>query len=261
MSCNFLPVRFQRQLNIYGFSRLTTGRDRGCYYHELFLKHKLFFCQNILRIGIKGTGVKGKANPKSEPDFYSMLVVKPDPEPTHAIGLVPNPQDSSVTTSKGRERITSKQSFRHSEMEPRNSESLKNNHLVDSLISPLQELHNDGMTDGERHLMAANNIAFPWEQDTVSRDNVNTPSFDAICMQEENHSFNRHENKVFDPLSAMQLGLQSSNNSPLLNSSSVRLDINSDGKHSSDRNVCLANTSNTEAFRQTTRTLGCIGRR
>ena len=39
---------FQRQLNLYGFRRLTTGADRGGYYHEMFLKHKLFLCQGMV---------------------------------------------------------------------------------------------------------------------------------------------------------------------------------------------------------------------
>ncbi len=71
---------FQRQLNLYGFSRITAGRDRGGYYHELFLRNKLFLCQNMTRIRIKGTGIKGKANPSSEPDFYSMAPIVPEDE-------------------------------------------------------------------------------------------------------------------------------------------------------------------------------------
>ncbi len=70
---------FQRQLNMYGFLRLSKGPDKGCYYHELFLKHKLFLCQDIVRIGKKGTGVKLKMDHSTEPDFYSMRFVEPDP--------------------------------------------------------------------------------------------------------------------------------------------------------------------------------------
>jgi hypothetical protein len=69
---------FQRQLNLYGFRRLTTGADRGGYYHEMFLKHKLFLCRTMTRIRIKGTGIKGKASPETEPNFYAMPEILPD---------------------------------------------------------------------------------------------------------------------------------------------------------------------------------------
>jgi len=31
---------FQRQINLYGYSRITQGQDKGGYYHELFLRGK-----------------------------------------------------------------------------------------------------------------------------------------------------------------------------------------------------------------------------
>jgi hypothetical protein len=63
---------FQRQLNLYGFSRLTSGRDKGGYYHELFLKGKRFLCHRIVRLKIKGTGVRKASSPETEPQFYNM---------------------------------------------------------------------------------------------------------------------------------------------------------------------------------------------
>jgi hypothetical protein len=63
---------FQRQLNLYGFSRLTFGEDRGGYYHELFLRSKSFLCHHIERKKIKGTGVRPASKPESEPNFYKM---------------------------------------------------------------------------------------------------------------------------------------------------------------------------------------------
>jgi hypothetical protein len=63
---------FQRQLNLYGFQRLTKGRDRGGYYHELFLQGKVFLAHSIQRIKVKGTGVRARSNPDQEPDFWAM---------------------------------------------------------------------------------------------------------------------------------------------------------------------------------------------
>ena len=63
---------FQRQLNLYGFSRLTKGCDKGGYYHELFLRGKRFLTASIQRTKVKGTGARMASNPDAEPQFYSM---------------------------------------------------------------------------------------------------------------------------------------------------------------------------------------------
>ena len=75
---------FQRQLNLYGFSRLTRGRDAGGYYHELFLRGKPYLTRRMVRTKIKGTGYKAASNPAMEPDFYHMSPVGPGyDEPTN----------------------------------------------------------------------------------------------------------------------------------------------------------------------------------
>lgn len=63
---------FQRQLNLYGFNRLTTGPDRGSYYHEMFLRSKKLLCRAIYRKKVKGTGTRMASNPEQEPNFYLM---------------------------------------------------------------------------------------------------------------------------------------------------------------------------------------------
>ena len=63
---------FQRQLNLYGFMRLTRGMDKGGYYHELFLEGRSWLAQKIQRVKVKGTGVRAKSNPEQEPDFWNM---------------------------------------------------------------------------------------------------------------------------------------------------------------------------------------------
>ena len=78
---------FQRQLNLYGFSRITRGPDRGSYYHECLLRGKRFLSFNIKRVKIKGTGGRMASNPSEEPNFY-MMPGLPDPQS-------PNPIQSS----------------------------------------------------------------------------------------------------------------------------------------------------------------------
>jgi hypothetical protein len=65
-------VSFKRQLNLYGFLRITQGRDEGAYYHELFLRGRYFLVNRMRRQKVKGTKVKLSTNPDTEPDFYSM---------------------------------------------------------------------------------------------------------------------------------------------------------------------------------------------
>ena len=68
---------FLRQLNIYGFLRMTKdGPDCGSYYHALFLQGRPDLC-HLMQRSIKGTNSKRqKYNPDTEPDFYSMSPVQ-----------------------------------------------------------------------------------------------------------------------------------------------------------------------------------------
>lgn len=75
---------FQRQLNLYGFSRLTGGPDKGGYYHELFLRGKVSLAYEIHRQRVKGTGVRLPTNPDNEPNFYALPLVTKDALPTIA---------------------------------------------------------------------------------------------------------------------------------------------------------------------------------
>jgi hypothetical protein len=63
---------FRRQLNLYGFLRITKGLDKGAYYHEYFLRGMIILSSRCIRQRVKGTMVKGVPSPETEPDFYSM---------------------------------------------------------------------------------------------------------------------------------------------------------------------------------------------
>jgi HSF-type DNA-binding len=69
---------FQRQLNLYGFSRLTAGKDKGAYYHSCFVRGHRGLCRGMVRQKIKGTKVRRTLAPEEEPDFYKMTAT---PEP------------------------------------------------------------------------------------------------------------------------------------------------------------------------------------
>lgn len=63
---------FYRQVNLYGFVRLSAGLDTGAYYHENFLRGKAFLTKHILRTKVKGTKYRSANAPQDEPKFYSM---------------------------------------------------------------------------------------------------------------------------------------------------------------------------------------------
>jgi len=63
---------FQRQLNLYCFRRLTTGVDKGSYYHESFLRGQPYRWREMRRIRVKGNNTRMKPDVESEPNFYTL---------------------------------------------------------------------------------------------------------------------------------------------------------------------------------------------
>ena len=63
---------FQRQLNLYGFSRLTSGKDKGAYFHSCFVRGQVGLCRGMVRQKIKGTKVRRTLTADQEPDFYKL---------------------------------------------------------------------------------------------------------------------------------------------------------------------------------------------
>jgi len=64
-------MSFIRQLNLWGFKRITSGRDAGAYYNQLFLPMGDVLATRMSRIKVKGNGIRPLPNPDQEPDFYS----------------------------------------------------------------------------------------------------------------------------------------------------------------------------------------------
>jgi len=70
---------FLRQLNLYGFHRLSAGPDQGAYYHALFLRSKKFLCKRISRQKINGNRIRSAGNPEEEPPLTSYPSLPPIP--------------------------------------------------------------------------------------------------------------------------------------------------------------------------------------
>lgn len=68
---------FQRQLNLYGFKRLTQGPDKNAYYHELFLRSMPDLAARITRTIVKNKGPRKAASPRTEPNLYSYPPLPP----------------------------------------------------------------------------------------------------------------------------------------------------------------------------------------
>jgi len=63
---------FQRQLNLYGFNRITAcGPDKGAVYHPCFVRYQPHLLQGMVRKRIKGTKIRKAVNPDHQPNFYA----------------------------------------------------------------------------------------------------------------------------------------------------------------------------------------------
>ena len=80
---------FNRQLNLYGFRRITHGIDCGAYYHCLFLRGRPKLVSGMIRVKVKGNGTKAASNAGQEPNFYKMPHVGPARSYSHAMSYFP----------------------------------------------------------------------------------------------------------------------------------------------------------------------------
>lgn len=69
---------FLRQLNLYGFNRLSrTGPDQGSYYNDHFLRGLAFLSRRMQRQKVNGNVIRSAGNPDDEPDFSRYPVCPP----------------------------------------------------------------------------------------------------------------------------------------------------------------------------------------
>jgi len=62
---------FQRQLNLYEFTRISNGPDKRSYYHFSFLRGRQKLAASITRTPVKG-GIKLRTSNKRNPNLYSL---------------------------------------------------------------------------------------------------------------------------------------------------------------------------------------------
>lgn len=87
---------FTRQVNGWGFRRITQGPDHNAYFHELFLRGLPHLCKRMRRLTASNSSRNDLVS-NIEPDFYSMSKISP--LPTHNIRTTP-PDGGSGSTNK-----------------------------------------------------------------------------------------------------------------------------------------------------------------
>jgi HSF-type DNA-binding len=88
---------FQRQLNLYGFLRMTAqGPDQHAYYHEYFLRNRPHLCVLITRSRIAAHSKRRSYDSTSEPDFHKMPRLNGATRPRHVPSIHPSMHLNSV---------------------------------------------------------------------------------------------------------------------------------------------------------------------
>lgn len=84
---------FMRQVNGWGFKRMTQGPDHNSYYHELFLRGLPHLCLKMRR---PARSKQGNVDSDANPDFYRLSMVAPLPPGPGGSSSDPSPKNTAV---------------------------------------------------------------------------------------------------------------------------------------------------------------------
>jgi hypothetical protein len=125
---------FQRQLNMYRFTRIANGPDKNGYHHPYFLRGREDLTRHILRLPRDATGLPRTDRVMVDPNFYTM-----SPVTKHTVVTLPN--SSSVASNNNED--TFQAGLALPSLPPRNQHPLRstttnqaNPALIDIFVSP-----------------------------------------------------------------------------------------------------------------------------
>jgi hypothetical protein len=107
---------FQRQLNLYRFTRIASGPDKNGYHHPFFLRGREDLTQRILRLLRDGNGARRPDTEVPEPNFYRMAPITNETEV-----LLPS---SSNTNNDDRNNVVTRPAASTVTQQPRQSSTL-----------------------------------------------------------------------------------------------------------------------------------------
>jgi hypothetical protein len=108
--CSILPkyfaqtkfTSFQRQLNMYCFVRITTGRHKGAYYHHHFVRGEPQLCDKIVRMPFKGKKGKTGSTLESDPNFHDSDAVEASMAQRDSVHSIINSNTSMVQSDQAK---------------------------------------------------------------------------------------------------------------------------------------------------------------
>ena len=92
---------FQRQLNMYGFERISRGMDKGAHYHPLFVCGKKANVSSILRNPRKGGGFRKPDSSKFVPDFWGTATTTTTTASSRPVTMIVDGSDHRSANSSG----------------------------------------------------------------------------------------------------------------------------------------------------------------